>query len=210
MRKILPLQYRVTRYMRKRGVPVYTRRAWALPEQRGIYRARRKVRPHLLLPKKPADTLVWHISVTRDDGPDKTDFIADMRELHRIGMERFGSGVSYNFGIDMTTGEVGIGQSLHTAGTHTVNDKELAGFSHNQNAVAIGVVFIGMPGQHLSAAAQYSAVSLVAALVAEGALTEHFDNMPHSAFAFKDCPTDNVRAFLPKFKRRGVAVSKFE
>jgi hypothetical protein len=54
----------------------------------------------------------------------------------RIGMERFGSGVSYNFLVHMQTGEVAVGQPLDAKGTHTLNEKRVPGYSYDQNLVA--------------------------------------------------------------------------
>lgn len=187
---------RVVRNARKRGVKVYDRRQWG-SSQPHIYAWRRlfrKVRPG------SADTVVQHITVTRRSG----DIKADMKILESIGMERFGSGVSYNFAVDMVTGEVGVGQSLDAKGTHTLNDKNVPGYSHDQNYVARAIAVIGMPGAKLSAQAEWSIISLLAAMVEEGAITRTFDYDPHSKFAFKDCPCDETRNRMPYMRKAAL------
>lgn len=172
------------------------------------YWLRRVTRKHKLLPKKPADTLVAHITVTRDDGPSVADFKADMREVERIGWERFQSGVSYNFCIDFKTGQVGIGQALDAKGTHTINDKDVPGFSYDQNAVALAISFIGMPGDKLTSLAISKTAKLIATLIDCKALTPTFDFVPHSLFAYKDCPTDNVRENMELIKKTALQLRK--
>lgn len=174
-----------------------------------VYGWRRKYRPHALLPKHPSDTLVQHITVTFDSGRLSGHFKRDMRTIERIGMERFGSGVSYNWVIDMVTGEVGLGQALDAAGTHTVNYKNVPGFSYNQNKVALAFAFMGMPGDIPSRRAINTAIKLIAAHIEEDALTVNFDYEPHSVFAAKDCPTEPVRRRMPviQAKSRRLASS---
>lgn len=178
---------RVVKRARRKGVTVVSRRGWKNISP--VYEWRRRFRKHK---PNPADTLWCHISVTHREEIRKA-----MRTLHKIGMERFGSGVSYNFGIDMVTGEVGLGQALDAKGTHTVNDKKIPGYSHDQNYVSHAICFIGMPGDKPTPRAIAAAGLLVQAMIEEGALTSGFDFNPHSMAAFKDCPTDNVRAVMP-------------
>lgn len=177
---------RVIKRARKNGCKVYTRKGW-LCINVAVYQWRRKFRKHNLLPNQAADTLWCHITVTNPEGIRK-----DMRTLHRIGMDRFGSGVSYNFGIDMTTGAIGLGQSLDAAGTHTLNSKGVAGYSYNQNYVSLAIAFIGNVGMKPSKEAIKSFARLQAALVEEGALTPGHDFVPHRLVEYKECPTDNV------------------
>lgn len=182
----MTLTSRVVRDARRRGVKVYSRRAWRCPNP-AIYGWRRKFKPHALCPEHPADTLWQHISVTHG-----TNIKYDMRVLHRIGMDRFNSGVSYNFAIDMETGEVGLGQALDAKGTHTINNKNIPGYSRDQNAVSHAICFIGMPGDVPSRKAIVAAGKLMAAMVSKKALTKNFDYNPHRMVAWKDCPTDAV------------------
>ena len=190
---------RVVRNARKRGVKVYGRTRWGSVKGH-VYvwrRIFRKVKPG------PADTVVQHITVTR-----RSDIKSDMRVLEQIGTERFGSGVSYNFAVDMVTGEVGVGQSLDAKGTHTLNDKGVPGYSFDQNYVARAIAVIGMPGAKLSRQAEWSIISLLAAMVEEGAVTKTFDYDPHSKFAYKDCPCDETRDRMPALREAALRAVK--
>jgi hypothetical protein len=149
---------------------------------------------------------VSHITVTRDDGPLKGDFFADMREVEQIGFERFGTGFSYNWGIDPVTGMVGVGMPLMAAGSHTINDKHRKNYSYNQNYVARAAAWIGMPGMVPTKDAKEAFAQLLAAHIEEGALTPDFDFKPHSFFAAKDCPTQAGRDAMPWIKRRALKV----
>lgn len=190
---------RVVKAARKRGVKVYTRRQWG-STQETLYQWRRKNKPHALLPNKPVDTVWQHITVTRRSG----DFRADCQLIERIGFARFGTGCSYNFMVDMTTGEVGIGQPLDAKGAHTLNDKGLKGFTHDQNAVAIAIAVIGMPTYTLTPKAEQAISRLIAACIEVGAVTHGFDYMPHSAVAAKDCPCDSTLDRMPAIRAQAV------
>jgi hypothetical protein len=192
-----------SREARRLGVTVLNRSDWGAKHQ-DVYAWRRDNKPHRIIPKGPVDTLWGHISVTFDDGVLTGDFKADMREIERIGYERFKSGFSYNLGIDFKTGMVGIGQPFDAKGTHTVNDKNVPNYSYDQNAVSLAIAFIGMPGNKVSKKSEDSLVNVIVALILSGNLTEHFDFNPHSMVAFKDCPTDAVRSIMPRVKKKAV------
>lgn len=189
---------RVVRNARKRGVKIVDRVQWGNTSR--VYQTRRRTRPHKAM---PSDTLWQHITVTRRKG-----IRYDMRTLHKIGMERFGSGVSYNFGIDMVTGEIGVGQALDAKGTHTVNNKNIDNYSYDQNFVSHAFAFIGMPGDEPSERAIQAAAKLFAAMIDEGALTKDPDYNPHSMVAWKDCPTDAAREVMPRIKRLALNYAK--
>lgn len=188
--------------LRRRGVEVLTHDQWD-SRCRDIYRDRLTSRPHSLLPSKPVDTLWNHITVTLDHGPLTGNFAADLRTVEDIGKDRFGSGISYNILVDQNAPHprVAIGQFFEAKGAHTVNDKGTAGFSRDQNAVALALAWIGMPGDRLNEHAITATVQANAALMQIGALTQHYDNVPHSLVAPKDCPTDELRARLATIKR---------
>jgi hypothetical protein len=175
---------RVVKNARRRGVTVLSRRQWG--SKYGAVYAWRRVWKRA---KTPADTIVQHITVTNPSG----DFKADCRTVESIGQERFGSGVSYNWLVDMRTGKVAVGQPLDAKGTHTLNDKGIAGYSHDQNLVARAIAVIGQPGTPLSEAAELAIAKLIAAMMDEGAVTKNPDYDPHSKFAWKDCPCDATR-----------------
>lgn len=195
--RFLPIQTRVVRNLRRKGVKVYSRRQWGSRYGR-VYAARLISRR---VTRKQADTFVAHITVTPDSGKLKNDFFEDMRTVERIGYERFGSGFSYNFGIGQQ-GELGMGMPLFAKGTHTVNDKNVPGFSYDQNAVARAAAYIAMPGAPFTSAAENTLTLLLQALIEERALTRGFDFKPHSFFAAKDCPTDAVRNKMPEIYRK--------
>jgi hypothetical protein len=97
----------------------------------------------------------------------------------------------------MRTGQVGVGQPLDAKGTHTVNDKNVSGFSKDQNLVARAIAVIGQPGDKLSDKAARSISHILAAMAEEGATTKNPDYLPHSFFAWKDCPCDATRNRMP-------------
>lgn len=53
----------------------------------------------------------------------------------------------------------------------------------------------------LSDAAAEAITKLLSAMVDEGAITEGFDYVPHSMFAYKDCPCDPTRQRMPAIRR---------
>lgn len=183
---------RVVRRAQQRGVVVLTRTQWG-SRYAAVYAWRRIWKKA----KQPADTVVQHISVTNPSG----DFKDDARTIERIGYERFKTGFSYNFAVDMATGHVAVGQPLDAKGAHTLNDKNVPGYSYDQNLVARAIVVVGMPGTPLSKAAELAITNLLAAMVEQGAITEGFDYVPHSMFAAKDCPCDPTRDRMPAIRR---------
>lgn len=185
---------RVVDNARERGLVVLTHHQWG-SECADLYAQRRRwtMEGRWGPFKAKADTVVQHITVTLDHGPLTGDFARDCRTVEQIGLDRFGSGVSYNWLVDMRTGMVAVGQPLDSKGTHTVNDKGVPGYSHDQNLVARAIAVVGMPGDKLSKKAEKAIVHLLAAMVAEGAITVEFDYVPHSLFAEKDCPCDATR-----------------
>ncbi|GAA5154836.1 hypothetical protein GCM10023340_39020 [Nocardioides marinquilinus] len=194
---------RVIRAARRRGVTVYSRGQWGSRQGR-VYADRRRdtARGRWGRFIQPADTVVQHITVTTPSG----DVRADARTVEQIGMERFGSGVSYNWLVDMTTGEVCAGQPLDSKGTHTVNDKGVPGYSKDQNLVARAIAVIGQPGTRLSPRAEMAIGELLAAHVDAGAITPGFDYVPHSLFAAKDCPCDATRNRMAAIRDRVTAL----
>jgi hypothetical protein len=192
----MTITQRVVRNARRRGVTIYSRKRWGTLRVL-TYQWRRIFKKHSLLPTKPADTLWQHITVTRPSG----DFKADVRKVEDIGWFRFGTGTSYNFLVDMTTGEAALGMPLDAKGAHTLNVKHIPGYSFDQNAVSLAVAVIGMPDTELSHAAKLTITRLVAAMIDEGALTMGHDYNPHSMVAAKDCPCDNTREAMPEINK---------
>lgn len=187
---------RVVKNARRRGVTIYSHSQWK-SSMRKTYLWRRMFKRHHLLPKRPADTLWQHITVTPPSG----DFKADARKVEDIGTARFGTGCSYNFLVDMTTGEVAVGMPLDAMGAHTLNRKYVPNYSFDQNAVALAVAVVGMPDTPLSECAKLSIARLIAAMIEERALTFGHDYNPHSMVAAKDCPCENTRREMPNINK---------
>lgn len=192
----MTITQRVVRNARRRGVTIVSRKRWGTLRVL-TYQWRRINKKHSLLPTKPADTLWQHITVTRPSG----DFNADVRKVEDIGWFRFGTGTSYNFLVDMTTGKVALGMPLDAKGAHTLNEKHIPGYSYDQNAVSLAVAVIGMPDTPLSHDAKLAITRLVAAMIDEGALTMWHDYNPHSMVAAKDCPCDITRDAMPDINK---------
>lgn len=190
--------WRIRRGMRRAGFKMYSRRQWGA-RYHYVYGVRRDMKP---VTADPADTVVQHITVTLDHGPLTGQFFEDVRTVERIGFERFGSGISYNFVVDMKTGAVAEGMPLDAKGTHTINDKGVRGYSYDQNAVARAIAVLGMPEDELSYKAQLAITHLLWLLVKHGAVTEGFDYQPHSFFTAKDCPCDSTRNRMNNIRQR--------
>jgi hypothetical protein len=197
----LTITQRVVQNLRQRGVTVLNRSQWGAAHE-AVYQERRRLtreghwgefdfRPSIVM---------QHITVTLDHGPLTGDFKRDVRTVEQIGFERFGSGVSYNWVVDMTTGMVAVGQPLDAKGTHTVNDKGVENYSYDQNHAARAIAVVGMPDTELSADAAAAITVLLRAMVRHHAITEGFDYVPHSLFAAKDCPCDSVRKSMPAIR----------
>lgn len=199
---VTPTQ-QVVNAARRRGAHVLTHDQWGSKEKR-LYAERRMLTQAGHWPGfvKCVDTIVIHITVTFDSGVLKGDFKDDCQLVERIGKERFNSGVSYNFMVDMKTGMAAVGQPIDSKGTHTVNDKNVAGFSNDQNLKARAIACLGMPGDQLHAEAVETIVDLLVAMWETGHLTDDPDILPHSFFAYKDCPTEAVRQAIPIIKKR--------
>lgn len=192
------------RVMRRRGAKVLSHKQWG-SKQMALYAERRRRTARGDWPGFKlymVDTVVLHITVTFDSGTLVGDFKEDMQTIERIGVERFQSGISYNMVVDMETGMAGVGQPIDSKGTHTVNDKGVSGFSHDQNLVARAIACMGMPGKPLSDAALETIVDIMMGWWEVGAITDDPDILPHSYFAAKDCPTDAVRNKIPEIQRR--------
>lgn len=184
---------------RKYDLDILRHKQWG-SKRRSVYAWRRKNKPS----KKVADTVFQHITVTRPTN----DFKSDVRTVEDIGYNRFGSGASYNFIVNMKTGEVAAGMPLDAKGTHTINNKKVSGFSYDQNYAARAIAVLGMPDTPLSNAAEESIARLLAAMMDAGAITNGFDYEPHSLVAWKDCPCDPTRNKMGDIYRRAQYLRK--
>lgn len=188
--------YPTVEKLRSWGFNVKDHLQWGSSKE-ALYQQRRTTHPV----KLPVPYAFSHISVTVDDGTLTGDFYHDMQELERIGFQRFQSGISYNWAIDMATGMIGEGQYLDAKGTHTVNDKNVPGFPNNLNYYGHAIVAIGMPGDLPSEDFIASFAGILAAEQATGQMAGNAPIYPHSYFAAKDCPTEAVRSRLPEIRR---------
>ena len=171
--------------LRSAGYSVRTRKQWG-SQQAGVYAERRRSKPVDF----PVDFVFAHITVTKKHGDEGA------REVEEIGVSRFGSGVSYNWLVDHETHAIYEGQPLDAKGTHTVNDREVPGFPENLNYVGHAVALIGMPGDEFCDECAELFAAIQAAERIEGVLRDSAGYLPHSTFAAKDCPGDNVRDAL--------------
>lgn len=179
------------------SVPVFSHKQWEA-EFEGLYLTRREIRPA----HTPADTVVQHITVTLDHGPLRGDFIEDMKTIERIGWERFKTGISYNWVVDMATGEIGQGAYLDAQGAHTLNEKGVAGFQFNQNRMARAIAVMGLEKTPLSKLAEESIVDILVAMYRGGAITAEPDYLPHNFFTEKGCPCPNTQDRMPNIYRK--------
>lgn len=202
----------VVSLLRKMGFDVKTHANWG-SRYEGLYRQRRISRPF----EFPADFAASHISVTVDDGLTTGDFYTDMQELERIGFQRFNSGVSYNWVIDLDSGMIGEGQYLDARGAHTVNNKNIAGFPNNLNGECHAIAAIGMPGNKPSKLFNRSFAAILAAEQRLGFMRSKAPIYPHSMFAYKECPTPAIASQLPTIRamvpyilvaQKGLSVSE--
>lgn len=196
---------RVVRLARQRGLTVLTHRQWGSVERRTYAQRRtdtRRGRWGAFTLK--ADTVWQHITVTPP--PPAAGGLKAFREscqlVERIGKDRFGSGVSYNFLVCPTTGRIAVGQPLDAKGTHTVNDKGVPGFSYDQNMRGRAIAVLGDERTVLKPVAAKAIAGLLASMVEAGAITPGFDYEPHSLVAHKDCPCQSTRGFMPSIRQR--------
>lgn len=173
------------------GFKVKTRSEWGSTEA-AIYAERLRTKPVDF----PVSFMFAHITVTSVNGD------AGARQVEQIGMERFGSGVSYNWLVDHETHTIYEGQPLAAKGTHTVNDLGVAGFPYNLNYAGHAVAFMAMPGDTFCDRCAEMFAAIQAAERLEDVARGDVQFFPHSKFAAKDCPTDAVRNRLDAINKR--------
>lgn len=187
------------------GRDVKTRAEWGA-KYGNIYLERIREMPV----KLPVPFLFQHISVTFDTGVFVGDFYKDMQTLERIGYERFGSGISYNWAVDAKTGMIGEGMPLNAKGTHTVNDKGIPNYPYNLNYFGHAIVVIGMPGVVPSAECVKSMGAIIRAEWDEGVALRNCPYDPHFKFSAKDCPTPNIYYLMDNAYRIAQNWSPFD
>jgi hypothetical protein len=192
--------------LRAAGVECYNRTQWGSPRERdGSYARRRQTHP---MPAGPADYHFLHITVTDD-----TDLPAEGKEAAQK-VETFGFStppmVSYQ---DLVTNEGRYfqGQDYGTKGTHTVNDKKVAGFPLDLNLHGYAVAIMQNVGDRVTDV-QVDVIAMVfAARELAGLVKRGAPIYPHRKFANKLCPgdravarLDEIEALRDKYVREGL------
>lgn len=145
------------------------------------------------LRSKPVDFPVAygfvHITVTHSHGDQ------GMRDIEQIGVDRFGTGVSYNWVVDHKTDHtIYIGQPLAAKGAHTVNNKNVAGFPYNLNYFGHAVAYMGDVTDPVCDDCVDTIAAIFAAEQIEGPMRSGAGIYPHRKFAAKSCPGDKLNA----------------
>lgn len=182
--------------LRDHGVECHTRADWGSPrEADGSYRRRQGTHP---MPAGPARFHYLHITVTSD-----TDTVrqgaAGARQIEGYGYSTPPM-VSYQ---DLVTNEGRYfeGQSYGVKGTHTVNDKGVAGFPRDLNLEGYATAIMQnvddeVTDEQVQVVAMIYAARELLGLVRRGAPV-----YPHRMFAWKACPGDRAVARLDDIER---------
>lgn len=186
------------------GRQVRTRQEWGTRYE-DIYQWRRLHLPVAL----PVPYAFGHITVTFDSGSLTGDFGQDMKTIERIGYERFGTGISYTWGVDAITGMIGEGMPVDAKGAHTINEKMVDGYPYNLNYHGHAIAVIGMPGVVPSAECIKSMGAILRASWDEGVMDYYAPFLPHNKFAAKACPTPNIENVMDDARRIAIDWNPF-
>lgn len=196
--------------LRSAGVECYTRKDWgSYQEKRGAYSRRAKTHP---MPSGPAPYHYLHITVTTD-----TDTVAQgaagARQVEGYGYSTPPQ-VSYQ---DLVTneGKYYEGQNYGVKGTHTVNDKKIAGYPKDLNLVGYATALMQNVGDAVTDAQVDTVAKIFAARELLGWVKAGAPIHPHRKFAWKSCPGDKAMLRLPeihklkeKYVREGLVKPK--
>jgi hypothetical protein len=181
--------------LRDAGVECYTREQWDSPRQAdGSYAKRRLTHP---MPEGKAPYHFLHITVTSD-----TDTVMEGAEGARQ-IERYGYSsppmVSYH---DLITNEGRYyqGQSYGVKGTHTQNDKRVAGFPIDLNLFGYATALMQNVWDEVSDEQVELAALIAAARELEGFTVIGAPIYPHRMFSSKGCPGDKAVARLQEIR----------
>lgn len=178
------------------GAECYSRKQWGSPQERaGAYARRRQTHP---MPNRKAKYHFLHITVTAD-----TDTVAEGKDGARR-VESYGLStppmVSYQ-ALVTNEGRWFEGQNYGVKGTHTINDKGIAGFPRDLNAEGYAVAIMQNVGDPVTdVQVQLIAMTFAAAELA-GKVEIGAPIYPHRVFAWKSCPGDKAVARLPEIQR---------
>jgi len=174
------------------GLEIFTREAWDAEQN---YTSARSV-------DEPASWFFLHISVTIDAGNTGLSEADDMRDIERIGQQRFGIGFPYNAAI-FDTGRLYEGQPLTRRGAHTVNDRHIAGFPMPPLSLNVGgraIVLPQMVDDDVTDVQIDQAARWAAAQKRSGLARRDAPWFGHRDFAFKSCPGDTGYDRLPDLR----------
>jgi hypothetical protein len=181
--------------LQRAGFDVPTREEWGSMFE-DLYQERR--RPFEL----PAKVFFAHVTDTEDSGELTGDFKRDVQLVEQIGFERFQTGISYTWIVDGRDGTIAKGHSVDAKGAHTLNSKNVAGFTSDLNAEGHAIAWIGRPGDRPSRKCLNSFAAIIAASKRAGIAKDDADLLPHSKFAEKECPLESMRQHLPDIMRK--------
>jgi hypothetical protein len=190
---------RIIKELRGAGFTVLSRKQW-----RSRHRARYQWRRiHRHFPGR-AKEFFAHVTVT-----DRTkNFAADVRLVEQIGWDRFRTGISYNYAVDQVTGEIAIGMPHDAAGAHTLNDKDVSGFPSNLNYYGHAIAWIGNVGDRPSQRCKDAYSAIIAAEKKHNAAQRGARILPHSKFAWKECPLTVMTNALPDILGKSHTILK--
>lgn len=198
--------------LRDAGVECYSRNQWGSPRQAdGSYAKRVLTHP---MPGTPALYHFLHITVTPD-----TDTVREGK-AGALQIEGYGYStppmVSYH---DLVTNEGRYyqGQTYGVKGTHTQNDKRVAGFPIDLNLFGYATALMQNVGDEVTDE-QVRVVALIAAArEVEGLTRIGAPIYPHRMFSSKSCPGDKavvrlqeMRDLKDRFVRNGLPTQEEE
>lgn len=192
--------------LRNAGVECFTRSEWDSPREReGAYVRRKNTHP---MPPGPAPFHFLHITVTAD-----TDTVREGADGARQ-VEGYGYStppmVSYQ---DLVTNEGRYfeGQSYRVKGTHTVNDKGVAGYPRDLNLCGYACALMQNVGDEVTDVQVRVVAMVFAARELAGLVRRGAPILPHRMFANKKCPgdravarLDEIRTLRDKYVREGL------
>lgn len=185
---------RERKFLRDQGLVLLTRESWNAVQS---YTSARDV-------FEPVEGFVLHISVTIDGGNTGLTEEDDMRDIERIGQERFGIGFPYNAAV-FDTGRMYEGQPLTRRGAHTVDDKNIGykstGSGRSMNFWWRAIVLPQMVTDDVTDAQVHGCAKWAAAQIRAGYAKRNAIWIGHRDVAWKSCPGDTGYARLPEIRR---------
>lgn len=190
----MPDRNAVIKMLRASGIECYNRKQWGTAVQNAYFK-RRKTHP---MPPAPARYHFIHITVTADTDTVK-EGKAGARQIETYGYSTPPM-VSYH---DLITNEAKYfqGQDYGTKGTHTVNDKKIAGFPHDLNLEGYALALMQNVGDEVTDAQVDLAARVFAARELSGWVRRGAPVYPHRKFSPKSCPGDKAMARLNEIQR---------